>query len=169
VIGLWLLACGAEPPARPGPASSVEPVAPDVILLVVDTLRADHLGVYGHERPTSPQLDAWAATGVIYDDAQAHSGWTLPSMASLLTGLLPHEHQAVRDPSQDGAQSSLLPEHLTLAEIYRSGGRRTGGFTNNTFLDPVFGLDQGFDHYDHQGAGPTVHRSAEDTVDAALA
>ncbi len=105
---------------------------------------------------------------MVFEDAQAHSGWTLPSMASLFTGLLPHEHRAVRDPNQDDAQSSLLSEYLTLAELYQAAGHRTAAFTNNTFLDPAFGLDQGFSHYDHQGAGYTDHRTAEQTVDAAL-
>jgi len=167
VIALWLLACGQSEPQSV--AGSPIPVVPDLVLVVVDTLRADHLGLYGHSRATSPRIDAWAAGGVVFDDAQAHSGWTLPSMASLFTGLLPHEHRAMRHPVDQDLFARLGPEHLTLAEVYRSSGHRTAGFGNNTFLAPMFGLQQGFDHYEQRAADFGQHRSAEETVDAALA
>ena len=64
-----------------------------VILLVVDTLRADHLGTYGYLRPTSPNLDAWAQDGRVYEHAYSTSAWTLPAFASLYTGYLPLRHR----------------------------------------------------------------------------
>ncbi len=167
---LWgLVAClGSEPEPAPVPAPPT-PARGDTVLVVVDTLRADHLGLYGYDRPTSPRLDAWAAGAVVFEDAQASSGWTLPSMATLMTGLLPHEHGALRDPDDVVLFAPVAAAHLTLAEVYRDAGHRTGAITNNTYLLPEFGLDQGFDHYDADGAEFGAHRSAEQSVDLALA
>ncbi|MGB0640666.1 MAG: sulfatase-like hydrolase/transferase, partial [Myxococcota bacterium] len=79
-----LLACTQAPQ---------EPAAKtDIVLVVVDTLRADHLGVYGHKRPTSPIMDQLAEDGTWFHRAYAQSGWTLPSMASLMSGLYAHQH-----------------------------------------------------------------------------
>ncbi len=65
-----------------------------VLLIVVDTLRADHLGVYGYDRPTSPHLDAWAEGGAVFEHAFSTSPWTLPSVGTMFTGQLPSRHQA---------------------------------------------------------------------------
>ena len=72
------------------------PPTGSVILVVVDTLRADHLGLYGYARPTSPNLDAWAKDGRVFDHAYAPSPWTLPSFASIYTGHWPLIHQGGR-------------------------------------------------------------------------
>ena len=66
-----------------------------VVLISIDTLRADHLGAYGHHRFTSPVLDEFAAKGVVFEDASATTGWTLPSHASMLTGLFPLRHGVI--------------------------------------------------------------------------
>ncbi len=149
--------------------SSKAPEKPDIVLVVVDALRADHLGAYGYPRPTSAALDALADQGRLYTRAYAHSGWTLPSFASLLTGAYPHEHRVGRDPV-DPTQFGRLPQDaVTLPERLGDAGYATGAFVNNTFLAPAFGLHQGFDAYDYQGATNDENRSAADTVDLALA
>ena len=76
-----------------GDGQTVSPGASPVVLIVVDTLRADHLGLYGYDRPTSPNLDAWAADGRVFKHAFAPSPWTLPSFSSLYTGRWPLIHQ----------------------------------------------------------------------------
>jgi len=134
------------------------------VLVVADTVRADHLGLYGYDRPTSPALDALAAKGMRYDRAYAQAGWTLPSITTLLTGLYPHQHQVGRDPKQPDRFGCLPDTVTTLPEIAATAGYRTGAFFNNTFLAPEFGLQQGFDRYDFQGATNDNHRSAAQTV-----
>ena len=69
------------------------PPKPPIIVISVDTLRADHLGFHGYARPTSPHLDAFAAHGVVFEDASSTTSWTLPSHASMLTGLYPLRHR----------------------------------------------------------------------------
>jgi len=78
------------PEARPG--------SPNILLIVVDTLRADHLASYGYKRETSPNLDRLAEQGVVFESAFATSSWTLPAHASLVTGRYPHEHGAEDEP-----------------------------------------------------------------------
>lgn len=143
-----------------------------VLLVVVDTLRADHLGVYGYERPTSPRLDEWAEQALVFEHAQAASSWTLPSMASLLTGQLPSRHTAGSARGEDGRIVTedgkktfrVLPESVdTVAEALRARGYTTAAFVTNAFLGPSFGLDQGFELYEHHG-----QTRAAQVVDSAL-
>ena len=119
------LRCSApvKPPVEPGAC-----VGCNVILLVVDTLRADHLGFYGYEKFTSPVLDMIAAEGVVFEDASATSPWTLPSHASMLTGLYPKQH---------GVQTmaTALPEDVpTLAGLLAESGFQTAAVVNSTWL-----------------------------------
>jgi arylsulfatase A-like enzyme len=117
---------------------------PNVLLITVDTLRADHLSGYGYDRPTSPNLDAFFETAILFTDANSNSGWTLPSLASLMTSLHPVSHGCVKFDSQ------LAAEHLTLAEILRADGYRTHGIGSHTFLRESRGLQQGFASYDDE-------------------
>jgi choline-sulfatase len=158
-LPLLLLACrGAAPP----------PPTPDVVLVVVDTLRADHLSLYGHDLATSPTLDALASESTVFERALSHAGWTLPAMASILTGRLPSEHMATRDP-QDVLRFNRLDEQTpTLASLLAAEGYRTAAWVNNTYMAPEFGLNRGFEHYDYEGSGGLEGRSAEATVQAAL-
>jgi len=143
-------------------------ILPDLVLVVIDTLRADHLGAYGYDRDTSPHIDALATQGAWYHRAYAHSGWTLPSMASLLTATLPHQHRAVRD-AQNHTRFGRLPDALpTLAERLGAAGYATGAVVNNTYLAPEFGLQRGFDRYDYAGSANDRHRSAAQTVRTGL-
>ena len=142
---------------------------PDIVLVVIDTLRADHLGCYGHERPTSPNLDAMAGAGLRFARAYAHSGWTLASFTSLFTGLLPHQHRVGRAAADVSQFGRLAPEVVTLAEAVGAAGYTTAAVMNNTFLAPEFGLNQGFgDNYLWHGATNDAHRSADETVTMAL-
>lgn len=156
----WAIGCAPSPPAGP----------PNILLIVVDTLRADHVGLYGHERETTPNLDRLAADGSFFRRAYAQSSWTLPSMTSLLTGLLPHRHGVGRDPDVARRFGRLAPEIPTLAEQLLAVGYATGAIVNNVFLAPEFGLQRGFgEDYDYRGASKASIRSAEESVDAALA
>ena len=164
----WLcaLSLGCSGAVEP-PAPVAE--APDIVLVVVDTLRADHLGFMGYGRPTSPSLDALAKDSVVFSRAYAQSGWTLPSVASLLTGLRPHAHRVLRDGHNAARFGRRAAETPTLACALAARGYRSAAFINNTFLAPEFGLNAGFDVYDYTGAHNDKHRSAPDTVAAALA
>lgn len=165
---LGLVALGATV-ACTEPVEAAASHRPDLLLLVVDTLRADRLGLYGHDRPTSPNVDALARDGTWFRRAYAHSGWTLASMCSLLTGELPHRHGVGRDPAQPDRIGCLPEGATTLAEQLSDVGYRCGAVVNNTFLAPGFGLDQGFEHYDYQGATNELIRSGEESVERALA
>jgi arylsulfatase A-like enzyme len=127
---------------------------PNVLLVTIDTLRADHLSSYGYERPTSPYLDELAASGVRFDRAYASSSWTAPSIASLLTSLDPRSHGIAHGHLADQAivHQEVLPDSVEMwAELLRDAGYRTYGVTANTHLYGRFGFDQGFDRYECLG------------------
>lgn len=113
-----------------------------VILISIDTLRADHLGLYGYERFTSPNLDALAGEGAVFEDASATTAWTLPSHASMLTGLFPAEHGVV-------SSSFALPDDVpTLAALLEQRGFTTAAVVNALWLErDLFGLTREFDNY----------------------
>ena len=108
---------------------------PNVVFIMVDTLRPDRLGIYGHDKETSPNLDTYAAEGMVFERAYAHSGWTLPSTVSMMTGLYPHEHRVGRAPDAPSEFGSLPNTRTTMAEVFTSAGYRTMAVVNNTFLD----------------------------------
>ena len=115
--------------------------APNVIVIVVDTLRADHLSTYGYERETSPFLDNLAAEGVRFDNAISPSSWTQPSHASMLTGRYTYEHQAETKPLDD--------RFATLGEVMQANGYRTAAFSGNTlFFTRRQGFGRGFQHFE---------------------
>ncbi|MGH9324314.1 MAG: sulfatase-like hydrolase/transferase [Vicinamibacteria bacterium] len=116
---------------------------PNVLLVSIDTLRYDYLGCYGNRVVKTPHLDALAARGVLFENAVAHAVVTLPSHASILTGLYPTGHGI-----HDNAGYSLQEQHRTLAEIFSENGYKTGAFVAAFPLDSRFGLTQGFDLYD---------------------
>lgn len=127
-----VLACGS-----PG-----EPERPSILLVVVDTLRRDHLGAYGYERNTSPRLDRFAADALRYDAAQSQAPWTLPSVASLLTGIDARSLGIMEFKDVMGDELVLLPELL------KEQGYVTGAIVSNIFLSARWGFEQGFDHFD---------------------
>jgi len=119
---------------------------PNLILLSIDTLRADHLGCYGYDRDTSPNLDALADDGVLFENAISSSNWTLPAHASMLTGLNPSRHGAVRP----GGCCPVPAELETVAELLWDRGYTTGAFTGDGLLRPGLGFAQGFDHFEEE-------------------
>jgi arylsulfatase A-like enzyme len=118
------------------------PPPPNLLLIAVDTLRADRLGAYGYTRATSPAIDALFEESVVFEDAEGASAWTLPSFASLLTSLPPAAHLC------QNAASRLADGHTTLAEILRDRGYETAAVVSHVFLGRRYGLHQGFDDYD---------------------
>jgi arylsulfatase A-like enzyme len=113
----------------------------NVVFLLVDTLRADRLGIYGYERATSPNIDALARYGIVFDRVVAQSSWTKTSMASLWTGTHPINNGILR------YNHVLPPEAVLPAEIFRAAGFRTVGLWRNGWVEPNFGFAQGFDTY----------------------
>ena len=144
--------------------------ARSVLLVTIDTLRADRLGCYGDTAARTPRLDALAAQGTLFERAFTPAPITLPAHASLFTGLIPPAH-GVRG---NGA-FALAPGKPTLAEALRAHGLATGAFVGGFPLSRRFGLDRGFDHYDDRlakAAGVNfdfAERRAVDVVTAALA
>ncbi|MFQ5791844.1 MAG: sulfatase-like hydrolase/transferase, partial [Acidobacteriota bacterium] len=127
------LSCHESPPATPV----------SVLLVTIDTLRADRLGMYGRGEAATPNLDRLADEGTVFLDAVAHSPLTLPSHSSILTGTYPTYH-GVRDNGR-----FRLPEQIdTLAEILKRAGYSTGAFVGGFPVHSRFGLSQGFDRYD---------------------
>jgi arylsulfatase A-like enzyme len=161
---LGLAACGRGP----------EPRARRIVLITCDTLRADRLGTYGYERPTSPSLDAFAKECVVFDECTSASSITGPSLSSLMTGLLPDELGA----SSNGFQ--MPAEAVTVAELARGAGWATAGVVSNYVLKRFpelgeAGLHQGFEHWDDEMHVPEKNRpdlferTAPDTARAAIA
>jgi arylsulfatase A-like enzyme/Tfp pilus assembly protein PilF len=131
--------------------------APDILLVVVDSLRADHVGAYGYERPVTPHFDAVASGGVVFEQAISQAPWTAASFATLLTGLVPTVHGLDGDepppggetpkPGAAGVQKSLAATNHTLAERLRAAGYRTAAFAANASVHSAFGFAQGFDSF----------------------
>lgn len=120
-----------------------EPAPPNVLLITIDTLRADRLGTYGYRPARTPHLDRLAAEGVRFDDAIAVAPITAPSHSSILTGLLPPVHGV-----RDNGTYSLPPEAVTLAERLRDRGWATHAIVSAIVLNRRYQLDQGFESYD---------------------
>jgi len=137
--------------ALPACSSARDPgLPPNVVLIVVDTLRADHLGCYGYARSTSPRMDAFAAGATRYARAISSGSWTVPSHASMFTGKAPFAHGAHDFPVERERNNvrRLAPEELTLAEALSEQGYRTAAFAANAaFLARHWQLDQGFERY----------------------
>ncbi|HEV2732398.1 MAG TPA: sulfatase, partial [Terriglobales bacterium] len=121
--------------------------APNVVVIVVDTLRADHLSAYGYERTTSPNIDRIAHQGVLFENAIATSSWTLPTHASMLTGRYPYEHGATDVKGPFG--KSFDNRYPTLGEVFAQHGYRTGAFSANTiYFSRDMGFGRGFIHFE---------------------
>jgi len=125
------------------PLDEIEADLPDVTVVVIDTLRADHLGTYGYERPdgeeTSPHLDQLALQGVVFENAWAQAPWTRPSMASLHSGLFCSGHTV------NQVYNRLPEDVISLAEMAHDKGYRTGGFSANANVSVTYGFGQGFE------------------------
>jgi arylsulfatase A-like enzyme len=141
-MGAVKLAAVAAGLALLAPCTRAAP-RPNIVLVILDTLRADALGCYNDAYPDlSPEIDALARRGVRFRDVTAQSSWTRPSMGSLLTSLYPRKIGIYRE------KWDVLPEEfVTLAEALRGGGYETAGVTANPNLNKVFNFHQGFDTY----------------------
>lgn len=131
--------------AAPGVATPDRDIdRPNVVLFTVDTLRSDRLGAWGAERPTSPAIDEFAAGGTLFEAAIAQAPATKRSMASLLTGLLPHTFDEAHAPGRPYVPATIP----TLARHLAAAGYATAGFTSNPYLVDGEGFAQAFDHFD---------------------
>lgn len=126
------------------PASDAPGGAPDAVLIVIDTLRADVLGAYGDDGGLSPNIDALAAEGVLFEQYVTQASWTRASFASLYSSMLPSGHKCV-------LKAESLPEDvITLAEVLSTHGYATGGLPNNINVTRSFNFQQGFDYFSYQ-------------------
>ena len=155
-----IVSCAEEKPPRP----------PNVVLVCMDTVRADHLGAYGYDvRDATPYLDELAARSLVFTDASAAAGWTKPSVPSFLTGTPPCQHGVYEGSArfEMGAVTDVLPEGaLTLAEVFAERGYRTAAFIKNAQLRPGNGFEQGFDLYrDEVGDARDIRWAGLDWLD----
>ncbi|MEE8169552.1 MAG: sulfatase-like hydrolase/transferase, partial [Phycisphaerae bacterium] len=146
-----LTACRSESNA-PGGATVDGVPATYVVLFLIDTLRADRLGLYGYDKPTSPNIDALAAESVVFDDASAPAPWTLPSVVSALTSTWLCEHNVLVDGQRINA--ALTP----LAERLGALGYKSAALLRNPYSGAMSGLDRGYD----------VSRMIKQPVDGAI-
>ena len=137
LLAVSLLACHPRESAAPGADK------PDVILVTIDTLRADATGFAGNTKVKTPFLDKLASEGLVFANAHAHNVVTLPSHTNILTGLYPYQHGV-----RDNAGYKLAPKFETVATMLHRAGYATGAFIGAYPLDSRFGLNQGFDTYD---------------------
>lgn len=135
----------------------------NVVLVVVDTLRRDHLSLHGHHRPTSPELDRFAASAAVFERAYATAPWTRPSVASIFTGLYPSGHRAM------ALNNLLSPEVETLAEGFTRAGYATVGIVSHVIVSERFGFSQGFALWDEEEARGHDHLSTPGVTERALA
>lgn len=122
-------------------AKSNEPNLPNILLIGIETLRADHVSSLGYHRNTTPALDKLASQGVVFSRAIATSSWTLPSVMSVFTSLYPGIHQRT-------SYQKLTGPGVTLTEILKANGYKTAAFVSNPTLDSRYGFSKGFDLYD---------------------
>jgi choline-sulfatase len=171
----------APPAAKPGKSSTrtPEPAAvtskvakPNVILITIDTLRADHVGCYGAQMVKTPTLDAMAHDGIVFERAISQVPLTWPSHAVILTGTYPFQNGV-----QDFTGQPLAPQFRSVAQAFKQAGYATGAVVSAFVLDRSWGLARGFDFYDDAFAAETfetkdaglVDRRAAESVARAIA
>lgn len=181
VLALVLVACGPETEdAAPSPVrvdvahllGGASTEQPPVILITIDTLRADRLSSYGSDRVVTPHIDRLAAEGIRFANASSTVPFTLPAHSSIMTGLYPPSHGV-----RENVGYVLAPELVTIAERFRDAGYRTGGFVSAFVLDARWGIARGFDTYVDDfdldamaGANlGSVQRAGPETIGHALA
>ena len=135
-----LAACG-QPAGSSGDPGAGEGPPPSILLVSIDTLRADHLGLYGYGRDTTPYLDRLAAECLVFDRAYTTAPWTLIAHMSMMSGLEPAEHGVV------DAKKAVSPKVTLVAERLRAAGYRTMGFYFGQWLSSRYGFERGFDVY----------------------
>lgn len=173
LFSAWLFGCNdASRVEEPSEQAVEAPAArPNIILMLVDTLRADHLGSYGFDGPISPNLDRFAAEAVLFEQCFSPAPWTKPAVATLFTGLDPLVHQVLTHRGHLGnpkdyrvrttlETDTLRPSLRTLAEELRDAGYATGAVVVNPWLGREQGFDQGFDYYEDRLRGNEVDATA---------
>ena len=140
------------------------PQRPNVVVVIIDTLRADHLGCYGYGRNTSPGLDSLAEAGMMWSRVQGQSSWTLPAVTTLLCGLSPRAHGARLNVAERTIWNAS-PQTPTAVTLLGSGGYRTLGLFNVFLLSEKMGFHRGFDRFDCRDDGNGM---AGRTVDTAI-
>lgn len=141
LAGILLALCACEPAKPPAPSPATSAPRTNVLLVTIDTLRADHLGAYGYRRPTSPRLDAFAKRAVVFDQAYTYWPKTRGSFVAMMTG---------RRDSQSGYGKShpiVLDFNPTLAEVLKKAGYRTAAIVDNPNVAAQHGYARGFDRY----------------------
>jgi arylsulfatase A-like enzyme len=169
------LAAGLSPGLLLGGCEKAKNKRPNIILITLDTTRADHLSFYGYHRRTSPNLAELVDESVVYTNAIAPSSWTLPSHASLFTGKFTASHGAQYDPDgplrisdaisgpeawQNYRARGLAQNEVTLAGILKEAGYSTGAVVGGPWMKKIFGLNKGFDFYDDREIGTVNGRLA---------
>lgn len=160
-LALWIESRREQPQlemhaAAAGGENQASPTAPNLVYIVVDTLRADALSCYGYPRPTSPRLDALAAGGALFEDLMASAAWTKPTTGTLLTGLYPSRHGAL----YHGSMLRLPSGQRTLAEAFQGAGWHTAAIVTNPNIQAVFDFDRGFDTYFDSPVVDTLPKAA---------
>ncbi len=131
-----------------------DPAGPNIILISLDTLRADHLGMYGYSKDTSPFLDRLGATGSVFEDVVSQAPETLASTMSLMTGRYPSNHRVFK------AAHRLVDDKATIAHHVRGQGYQTAAFVEGGFVESPYGFDLGFDLY-HNGEKQPAHKGGD--------
>ncbi len=134
----------------------------NLLIVTIDTLRADHLSAYGYSRRTSPGIDRLAAEGALFENAHSVASWTLPSIVSMFTSLYPSAHAC------QGDRSALGESYTTLAEHLAGAGFVTAAVTSHVYLSKRRGLHQGFEHFDEELVQTTRKRSHEAITSPAI-
>ena len=138
---LFISGCGSRKP-------------PNVLILTLDTTRADHLGCYGYDKGHTPNLDSLAAEGTLFEEAQSVMPITTPTHATIFTGRLPLEHGIRLN------REGLLPVEIpTMAEVFKANGYNTAAVVASRILDAKFGLNRGFDFYDSEKVDESAEKS----------
>lgn len=142
----------------------------NIILIIIDTLRADHLSCYGYHRPTSPALDSLARSGILWTDAQAQAPWTLPAHATIWTGLSVKSHGTLASSNwnlgdERGKNFALDPALPTAPALLSQAGFTTWGIANVCLLRDIYGFNRGFDYYSCSNSG---HGKAAESVDSLI-
>ncbi len=127
--------------ARGRGSRRADPGRPNVLVYLIDTLRADHLGCYGYPRATSPRIDRFAGEAILFTSAEAQTSWTRPAVASLFTGLNPQVH------GTNNRRDGLPPDVVVMAEAFRDLGYATAAVSTNRNVSRHFGFDRGFDTF----------------------
>ena len=147
-------------PERPSGLAAA-PDSPNVLLISIDTLRADHLSCYGYERPTSPAIDRIASEGVLFERLTAVSSWTLPTHMSLMTAVDPLVHGVLKD---DRILALGVP---TLSQRFLEAGYSTAGVVGGPYLNALYGFSRGFELYDDYSVGDSLYGASHDVETSA--